>query len=59
MVKNDYVIPNGHFDLSPFPILDQFCANRTVEESQKFDSIDEMEKVVKAKWLSKFFILFS
>ena len=53
MVENDYVIPFGQFDLSPFPILDQFCANRTVEETRKFDSVAEMEKAVKAKLKSR------
>ena len=55
LVQSEYVISFGPFDLSPFPILDQFCVNRTVEESRKFDSVDEMKKAVKAKMSSKSF----
>ena len=58
MVQNDYVISIGKFDLSPYPILQKFCANRKVEESRKFDSVGEMQKAIKAKILSKSFEIY-
>ncbi|XP_066926023.1 uncharacterized protein [Clytia hemisphaerica] len=51
-IETENMIPMQPFDLSPYPIIDQFCDKRRALEVKVYANITEMEREVKADLLS-------
>eukprot|EP00111_Clytia_hemisphaerica_P008293 TCONS_00024200-protein len=53
-IETENMLPMGVFDLSPYPIIDQFCDKRRVLEVNIYAKITDMERDAKADLLSRY-----